>query len=123
MCIRDRGTIDESELATCFSEVGFTAARQKTSIEEIQRWVRRELARADTDKARRVCAMTARTAPYRPPLRRQDGVLTFNEFVKYYNMYVAEKRRQFDEMYSVGPEVTCSFDVASQPSTAGIAPH
>ena len=62
-------------------------------------------------------------APGRPPWRRQDGVLTFNEFVKYYNMYVAEKRRQFDEMYSVGPEVTCSFDVASQPSTAGIAPH
>ena len=40
-----------------------------------------------------------------------------------YNMYVAEKRRQFDEMYSVGPEVTCSFDVACRPSTAGIAPH
>ena len=67
--------------------------------------------------------MTARTAPYRAPLRRQDGVLTFNEFVKYYNMYVAEKRRQFDEMYSVGPEVPCSSDVASRPSTVGIVPH
>ena len=50
-------------------------------------------------------------------------MLTFNEFVKYYNMYVAEKRRQFDEMYSVGPEVPCSSDVASRPSTVGIVPH
>ena len=75
------GDINEEQLAKCFAELGFSNARAKTTDSEIKEWVKREHKRADADN---------------------DGRVTFDEFVVYYNQYIVGHRRNFDDLYELG---------------------
>ncbi len=75
------GQIDEDELAMCLQELQVRInGRQRKTEEEVREWVRRELRRNDTDG---------------------DGQLNFDEFVEYYNSYISQNRRPFDDCYKV----------------------
>jgi len=74
------GKIDVQELAACFSELGYVTGRKKTTPEEMQLWVDRQLKKADLNG---------------------DGEISFAEFVVYYNKFVASSRRQFSDTYEV----------------------
>lgn len=68
-----------SELANCFAELGYVTGRKKNA-DEMKTWVERQLKKADAD-----C----------------NGVVSLEEFVDFYNKYVAAARRQFLATYEV----------------------
>ena len=75
------GQIDEDELALCLQGLQVRInGRQRKTEEEVRDWVRKELKRNDTDG---------------------DGQLSFDEFVEYYNSYISQNRRSFEDTYKV----------------------
>ena len=75
------GQIDEDELALCLQGLQVRInGRQRKTEEEVRDWVRKELKRNDSNG---------------------DGQLSFDEFVEYYNTYISQNRRSFEDTYKV----------------------
>lgn len=75
------GQIDEDELALCLQELQVRInGRQRKTEQDVRDWVRKELKRNDSNG---------------------DGELSFDEFVEYYNTYISQNRRSFEETYKV----------------------
>ena len=77
------GTIDMTELAGLLGDLRLHVGRAKRTEEQMQQWVARELHKSDANG---------------------DGVLSFEEFLAYYNSFVARHRSQCDELYSMTDE-------------------
>ena len=69
------GTIDASELAGLLADLRMHVGRTRRTEEQMQEWVKRELRKSDANG---------------------DGVLSFEEFLSYYNSFVARHRSQCD---------------------------
>jgi len=76
----ESGTIDVDELGGLLVDLKMHVGRAQRTEEQMRRWVKRELARSDLNS---------------------DGVLSFEEFLKYYNSFVSRHRSQWDELYDV----------------------
>ena len=79
------GTIEMDELRGLLVDLKMHVGRSQRTEEQMKQWVERELRRSDTNK---------------------DGVLSFEEFLKYYNSFVSRHRSQWDELYKVSEDKT-----------------
>jgi len=78
------GTIDVTELSDLLSEMKFNiAGRRNRTEEQMQEWFKRELSKVDTNN---------------------DGVLSFDEFVVFYNKYIASLH-EMNMLYAQSGEI------------------
>ena len=74
------GTIDRGELALLLADLRLHVGRKGRTAEQMEEWAKRELKKSDTNG---------------------DGVLSFEEFLSYYNAFVARFRSQMEELYEI----------------------
>lgn len=78
------GTIDATELVKLLTDMNLHAGRKGLSEERLQKWADGELKRSD---------------------KNGDGVLSFEEFLAYYNSFIARHRKPIEDLYDLSDTV------------------
>jgi len=78
------GTIETNELISLLADLQLHVGRKDRTAEQMEEWAKREMKKNDANG---------------------DGVLAFEEFLEYYNSFVARHRAQIDELYQLSNEV------------------
>jgi len=76
--------LDTMELHACLIELGYHNGRAQKTDAQVQEWLKREMKKGDTNR---------------------DGFLSFDEFVAYYNTFVAAYRQKFEDRYLIGQSI------------------
>ena len=78
------GSIDRSEMLSLLRDLKLRVGRGNRTEEQMEEWAERELKKSDVNG---------------------DGVLSFDEFLAYYNSFVSRVRSQCDELYDMSSGV------------------
>ena len=111
------GTIDAAELAAILSDLKMHVGRASRSENEMKQWVQRELHKNDMNGDGMLHSTDVIAVHHCVPTRSPccgpschsrltshhtpSGVLSFDEFLKYYNSFVSRHRSQWDELYCI----------------------